>query len=143
MGFASDDAMTDFPPPRDPKKLLMEMDARIKVRDIRHWDKLKRQVEVKWWESGLIALLFVSGAGMAVTIFKIVPADNWLLRAFIVTWCVLFLATMIACIEFLVFKFRALRAMHERTAEMLEEQQATLRAIREYLEARENAGRQE
>lgn len=143
MGFASDDAMTEFPPPRDPKQLLTEMDARIKVRDIRKWESLKRQVEVKWWESGLVALLFVSGAGMAVTIYKLVPADNWLLRAFIVTWCVLFLFTLLACIEFLIFKFRALRSMHERTAEMLEEQQAALRAIREYLEAREDAGGRE
>ncbi len=129
--------MTDIPPPRNPRKLLAEMDARIKVRDIREWDRLKRQVEVKWWESGLLALLFVSGAAMMVTIAKTVPDDSALLRNFIVAWCGLFVLTLLACIEFLIVKFRALRRMHESTTRTLDEHQAALKGIRDYLEARE------
>lgn len=141
--MAIDADMTTVPPPRDPKKLLVEMDARMKVRDIRHWDRLKRQVEIKWWESGLIALLVVSGIGMMVTIWKLTTDHNDMLRAFIATWCGLFLLTLVGCVEFLIAKFRALRAMHDRTVQMLEEQQATLKAIRDYLEAREDSGRGE
>jgi len=126
------------PPPRDPKKLLVEMDARIKVRDIREWDRLRRQVEVKWWESGLVALLFVSGVGIMFTIGKIIPSDNELLYGFILTWAGLFVLTLIACIEFLLMKFRALRRMQEVSTRHIEEMEATVKAIREYLEARDD-----
>ncbi|MDK2972468.1 MAG: hypothetical protein PWP23_2223 [Candidatus Sumerlaeota bacterium] len=131
--------MTNFPPSHNPKSLLAEMNARIKVRDIREWDRLRRQVEVKWWESGLVALLFVSGAGLLVTVAKLAPRHNDLLYWFIIGWCGLFILTMVACIEFLILKFRALRRMHEATAKHDEEFQAALKAIRDYLEAREAA----
>ncbi|MBI5155416.1 hypothetical protein HZA57_09280 [Candidatus Poribacteria bacterium] len=131
--------MPALKPPSDPKALLVEMDARIKVRDIREWERLKRQVEIQWWESGLLALLFISGLGMMVTIAKLVPRDNPLLYGFILTWFGLFVLAVICSIEFLVLKFRALRRMHEETARHQDELQATLKAIRDYLEAREAA----
>jgi len=135
--------MTRLTPPRDPDKLLVEMDARIKVRDIREWERLKRQVEVKWWESGLLALLFVSGSAMMVTIAKLAPEDHVMLRNFVIVWCGLFILTLLGCIEFLIFKFRALRKMHESTTRMLEGQEEALKGIREYLEAKEEALREE
>src|SRR5690606_3924300 len=103
------------------------------------WERLKNTVAVKWWESGLLALLFVSGGAMMVTIAQLAPKDSPLLRWFIVLWCGLFVLTLLACIEFLILKFRALRKMHETTTRQLEEQQAALKGIRDYLEAREDA----
>jgi hypothetical protein len=94
---------------------------------------------VKWWESALLTLLFVSGSALMITIAQLAPADNDLLRWFIVVWCGLFVLTLLACIEFLILKFRALRKMHETTTRMLDEQQAALQGIRDYLEAREEA----
>lgn len=131
--------MSQLRPPRDPKKLLVEMDARIKVRDIREWDRLRRQVEVTWWESGLLALLFVSGVGILFTIGQLVPSEVGLLYWFVLFWAALFVLALIACVEFLILKFRALRKMHEVTARRLTQMDDTLKAIREYLEAREDA----
>ncbi|MCB2156188.1 hypothetical protein KQI84_15025 [bacterium] len=124
-------------PPRDPKQLLVEMDARIKVRDIREWEKLKHQVSIKWWESGLLLLLFLSGLGILVTIAKLVPRDNGLLYAFILVWFGLFVLAVIACLEFLVLKFRALRRMQTEMNRHLLDQEKAMKAIRDYLEARE------
>lgn len=129
----------NHPESHNPKKLLVEMDARIRVRDIREWEKLKRQVEVKWWESGLIALLFISGVGTIVTLAKILPDDNRLIYEFVLAWCVIFVLALIACIEFLILKFRALRRMHEVTTRQIDNWEETLKAIRAYLEAREES----
>ncbi|MBX3729496.1 MAG: hypothetical protein KF858_09960 [Candidatus Sumerlaeia bacterium] len=134
--------MSQPPPSHKPRTLLAEMDARIKVRDIREWERLKRQVEIKWWESGLVALLFVSGVTVLVTVAKLAPGHNEVLYAFVLGWCGLFVLTLIGCIEFLVLKFRALRRMHEETARHYEELHTSLKAIRDYLEAREEADRE-
>lgn len=119
----------------------MEMDARMKVRDIREWENLKRRVELKWWESGLLALLFISAVGALVTVAKLVTVENRLLYGFIIAWCGLFILTLVACVEFLITKFRALRRMHELTSRQLDDIQESVKAIREYLEAREEAER--
>ncbi len=129
-------------PPRDPRQLLVEMDARLKVRDIREREHLRRVVDTHWWEPGLLALLFVSGVGVTVTVMQLVPDGNRLLYGFIVFWILLHLATVIACLEFLSHKFRALRRLHARTMRQMEEHQAALKAIRDYLEAREEEGKE-
>jgi len=130
--------MTQFPPPHDPKKLLIEIDARMKVRDIREWERLKQRVTVQWWESGLMALLFISGCVMVITVANVMDEYNFVLRAFIVGWSTLFILTLIGCIEFLVNKFRALRKMHEETVRHIEKVDDTLLALRNYLEARDS-----
>jgi len=127
-------------PPRDPRQLLIEMDARLKVRDINERERLRRAVETRWWEPGLLAVLFVSGIGVVFTVLQLVPAGNSLLYGFIVFWILLHVVTVILCVEFLSQKFRALRRMHSRTVRVLDEHQAALKAIRDYLEAREEAG---
>jgi hypothetical protein len=124
-------------PPRDPRQLLVEMDARLKVREIREADRLRRAVDTRWWEPGLLAVLFVSGIGVVFTVLQLVPAGNELLYGFIVFWILLHVVTVILCLEFLSHKFRALRQMHARTTRVLDEHQAALKAIRDYLEARE------
>lgn len=131
--------MARVPRSHNPKTLLAEMDARIKVRDIREWEKLKHQVEVKWWESGLLALLFISGIGVLVTIANLVPDQNELLHDFILGWCIVFALTLIAAIEFLILKFRALRRMHQMTVRQIDDLNKAMKAIRDYLEAREQA----
>ena len=129
--------MSKFPPPHDPKKLLAEIDARMKVRDVREWEKLKRKVEVQWWESALLALLFISGCTMVITVGAVMEDMNPILRGFIVAWSALFIVTLIACIEFLIMKFRALRRMHEETIRHIEKLDDTVLAIRNFLEARD------
>ncbi len=126
-------------PSRNPKTLLTEVDALIKVRDIREWENLKQQVSVKWWESGILAVLFLSGLGTLITLYKLVPDNSPLPYEFVLLWFGLFTLTLLGSIEFLILKFRALRRMHETTSRIIDDQQATLKALRDYLEAREEA----
>lgn len=101
--------------PHDPKRLLREVNAAIRLRDIEEWHRLRDAVAFQWWESILLALLFISGVGIIVTIAKLIPDQPRLLYYFILGWSVLWILTLIACVEFLILKFRALRRMHEIT----------------------------
>lgn len=101
--------------PHDPKRLLREVNAAIRLRDIEEWHRLRDAVAFQWWESALLALLFISGVGILVTIAKLIPDQPRLLYYFILGWSVLWILTLIACVEFLILKFRALRRMHEIT----------------------------
>jgi len=122
-------------PPRDPRRLLAEMDARMRVRDIREIDRLRGQAVPQWWEPVLLAVLFLSGVGMIITIAKLAPRDTPLLYEFILFWCGLFVLASVGTIEFLYLKFQALRRLHENTLRILEEHDHSLQAIRNHLEA--------
>lgn len=99
--------------PRDPERLLREVDASIRIREIEEWQRLKENVSIQWWESALVALLFISGIGIIVTIAKLIPDVPAILYYFILAWSILWILTLISCVEFLLLKFRALRRMHE------------------------------
>lgn len=99
--------------PRDPKRLIREVDAAIKIKDIEMIQKCRDRVELKWWESGLLALLFVAGLGFIITIYKILPAQNPTLFKFVFFWFLLFVFALIVSIEFLLMKINALRQLNE------------------------------
>ncbi len=120
--------------PRDPKRLLREVGASIRIRDIEEWGRLREAVEIKWWESALVALLFISGVGILVTISQLIPAKNPLLYKFILAWSVLWILTLITCIEFLVIKFRALRRMSEISDRLMKSLLEDLRGLEARLE---------
>lgn len=104
----------------NPRKLLREVSAVTRLRDIREWADLKEAIAPHWWESVLRAMLFISGLGMMATVFELAPQDPPLLHGFIVTWAALYVITGIACVEFLMAKFRALRRMTELLSESLD-----------------------
>ncbi len=116
--------------PRDPERLLREVDATIRIKDIQEWQRLRERVEIQWWESALIALLFISGIGILVTIAMLIPREPAALYYFILAWCALWILTLITCVEFLIQKFRALRRMHEVTDRMLRRIEGDAEAVR-------------
>jgi len=121
--------------PRDADRLLREVDATIRIKDIQEWHRLRESVAIKWWESALIALLFISGIGILVTIAKLIPANPPHLYYFILAWCLLWVLTLISCIEFLILKFRALRRMHEITDRVIRRLEQDIDHVRRTLDA--------
>jgi hypothetical protein len=99
--------------PKDPDKLVREVAATTKIKDIKRYHKLRDRVEFKWWESGVLILLFASAIGTAFNFMWFIPAKRhagFYLSAFCV---VLFVISIVISIEFLVAKLRAARQMIE------------------------------
>ncbi len=122
--------MNPPPLPREPHRLLREVSAAIRLRDIEEWQRLRDSVAIQWWESALVTLLFISGVGIIVTISQLIPRQTPLLYYFILAWCVLWILTLISCIEFLINKFRSLRRMHEITERTLHQMHSDIEELR-------------
>jgi len=99
--------------PIDPKQLEAEVSAVVKIKDIEELYRLKEQVSVKWWETGLIVLLFIAGFGFILTVSKLIPMGEPVIYWFILFWVAAIILTLIGCVEFLIAKFRALRRLYE------------------------------
>jgi len=113
--------MSELLPPRDPKMLLTEVTARIKIKDIQRLYKLRDRVAVKWYESGLVALLFVAGLTFLVIVLKLIPNPNPMVRWFVAGSSIALILIVTAVLEFLLRKFSALRSLYELHSQLLEE----------------------
>ena len=111
----------DFRPARDPKTLLKEVDAAIRVKDIQKSYRYRERIERQWWESGIILMLFISGLAFIITIYKLIPADEPRLFWFVFFWFALFVITLIATLELVLSKISALRALNEINSRLIEE----------------------
>ena len=103
----------NFRASREPETLLREVDAAIRIRDIERLQRWRDALEVRWWESATVVMLFVSGLGFIITIFKLIPAGNRALFWFVFFWFFLFTLTLVASVEMLVAKINALRGLCE------------------------------
>lgn len=104
------------PFPKNPEVLVKEVDATIKIKDIKEIYRLKDIVAIKWWETLLVLILFFSGTGFLFTVLQtdyLFPPDKSIILKFILVWFVILILTIIATIEFLLQKFRALRKLYE------------------------------
>jgi hypothetical protein len=116
--------------PRDPQRLIKEVDAAIKLRDIENLQRCRDSLEFKWWEGAIVVVLFISGLGFVMTIYKLIPATSSLLFWFVFFWFIVFTCTLIAAVEFLLAKINALRRLCEilfRSIERLEKDLGTPR----------------
>jgi hypothetical protein len=111
----------DFRPARDAKMLLKEVDAAIRVKDIQKIHRYRERVERQWWESGIILMLFISGLGFMITIYKLIPSEDPRLFWFVFFWFALFVVMLVATIELLLTKISALRALYEINTRLIEE----------------------
>lgn len=109
------------PLPRDPKVLLREIDAAIRIKDLETIHKCREVLTPKWHESAIVVMLFVSGLGFIVTVFKLIPDENKALFWFVFGWVLLFTLSLVAAVEFLLWKFRALRRLYEINSHILEQ----------------------
>lgn len=111
----------EFRPSRDAGTLIKEVDAAIRVKDIQKVHRYRERVERQWWESGIVVMLFISGLGFIITIYKLIPHDQPMLFGFIFFWFALFIFTLVATIEIVLAKINALRALYELNSRILEE----------------------
>ena len=118
----------DFP--SQPKELEAEIDAIIKIKDIEELYRLKEYLAVKWWESGLIILLFASGLGFFLTVIRLIPVREPFLYWFSLFWFAAILLTLIGCIEFLIGKIRVLRQLYEIQTRLLTSMQKDLEGLK-------------
>lgn len=100
-------------------QLLKEVEALIRLYDVTELHRLREKLAPKWWESGLRILMFVSGLGFIVTVYKLIPSSNWLLFGFVFFWFFLFVVTTLGVIEYLILKMRALTRFCEYQARVL------------------------
>ena len=122
--------MTKLMPPRDPKMLLTEMSARIKIKDIEHLYTLRERVAVKWYESGLVSLLFVAALAFLVIVIQLLPNPNVVVWYFLVGSSVGLILIVTAILEFLLMKFRAMRQLYEHQSRLIEDLEKELVRLR-------------
>lgn len=103
----------NFRASREPETLLREVDAAIRIRDIERQQRWREALEVRWWESATVVMLFVSGLGFIITIFNLIPAENRALFWFVFFWFFVFTLTLVASVEMLIAKINALRGLCE------------------------------
>ncbi len=128
--------MSELIPPRDPKMLLTEVSARIKIKDIQRLYELRDRVAVKWYESGLVALLFVAALAFLSIVVKLLPNPNPMIRAFVVGSSVALILIVTAVLEFLLRKFSALRTLYELQHRMIEDLEKELSRLKHELAER-------
>lgn len=94
---------------RQPELLSKEVSATLKLKEIKEYYRLKEQLQVKWWEIFVMALLFVAGLGFILTILYLLPPKNLeLYFRFLVFWSILLVIAVIGTLEILMVKVRAL-----------------------------------
>jgi len=113
--------MSKLLPPRDPKMLLTEMSARIKIKDIKRLYQLKDRVGVKWYESALVGLLFVAALSFLAIVLKLIPEANPIIYYFVAGSSIVLILIITAVLEFLLRKFNALRSLYELQSRLIED----------------------
>lgn len=133
--------MYDVPPTRDPKQLLREVSARIKIKDIKRLYDLRDKVAVKWYEAGLVGLLFVAALSFLVIVVKLIPGETpreILIRNFVVGSSVALILIVAAILEFLLRKFHAMRRLYEIQTRLLEDLDKEIGELRQRIAELEN-----
>jgi len=127
--------MSELLPPRDPKMLLTEVTARIKIKDIRRLYQLRERVGVKWYESGLVALLFVAALSFLVIVLRLIPDSNPIIYDFVAGSSIALILITTAILEFLLLKFSALRTLYELQSRLIEDLDKEIARLRQEIEA--------
>lgn len=125
---------------RNPRKLLQEMDVRIRLRDIRHLHDMRERASMRWWEPIVLVFLFVSAFGLLFVLVQGVESrpgltgSELLIARFLYAWVGLFVLALTLMLELLLTRLRALRRLSQTLTDELVRQHKRL----ERLEARLN-----
>jgi len=118
------------PLPRDKESLLREINARIRIKDIKSLYRLRDQVSVKWYESALILLLFVSTLGFLSFVLLLLLHDSGtaavLLQRAVLIWSIPLVLTFVLTLEVILAKLNSLRQLNELATHLLDEIQRQL-----------------
>jgi hypothetical protein len=125
---------------RNPRKLLQEMDVRIRLRDIRHLHDMRERASMRWWEPIVLVFLFVSAFGLLFVLVQGIESrpgltsSELLIARFLYAWVGLFVVALTLMLELLLTRLRALRRLSQTLTDELVRQHKRL----ERLEARLN-----
>ena len=116
------------PYPRDADSISREVSATLKVKDITQYYRLRDRLQFKWWEFFVMALLFVAGLGFVVTMLYLLPSHNLqLYLRFLAFWTVILVFAVIASLEILIAKVKALYLLLYYQAHLLQDLQREIR----------------
>jgi len=127
--------MSELLPPRDPKMLLTEVTARIKIKDIKRLYELRDRVAVKWYESGLVGLLFVAALSFLAIVLQLIPNPTPLIRNFVAGSSIALILIITAILEFLLYKFNAMRSLYEHQSRLIQELDKEVARLRQEMAA--------
>ena len=102
--------------------LLREVDAALRAKDVKRLYVYREQLERKWWEPGIRALMFIAGLGFIITIYKLIPAGNPLLFGFIFFWFALFVFALFLIMEVYQARINALCVLYEILSREMEDE---------------------
>jgi hypothetical protein len=133
--------MSSSPPPlpRDKDSLLREVDASIRIKDIRTLDRLRDTARVRWWESGLILLLFASGLGFLTSVVFLMTTQSdkarlWLEKSTLF-WFLPLVFSIILTLEIILTKIAAMRRLNEFSAALIADMRKEIDALRKEIGA--------
>ena len=101
-------------------QVVKEVEALIRLYDVRELQRLREQIEDRWWESGLRVLLFITGLGFIITVYELIPRQSAPLFWFVFGWVLLFILTLLGLIEYLIYKMRALCRLYALQLRLLD-----------------------
>ncbi len=120
--------MLKRPYSRDPEVLSREVFATLKARDILEYYQLREQVQMKWWEVLVMALLFIAGLGFMVTLLYLLPPKNVeLYLRFLKAWIILLVIAGIATLEIILVKVRAMARIMTIQGHMIQDLERIIR----------------
>jgi len=115
------------PLPRDKETLLREVNARIRIKDIKALYRLRDEIEVKWWEPLVLLLLFCSALGflgfIVLILMNVKPSVQPLLQKSSLIWCIPLVLTLVLTLEMVLSRLNALRQLNRRMLQLLEDMQ--------------------
>ncbi|OPZ17360.1 MAG: hypothetical protein BWZ10_01219 [candidate division BRC1 bacterium ADurb.BinA364] len=113
------------PLPSDKERLLREVDASIRIKDLRRLDHLNEAVDFKWWESALILLMFLCALGFIITALVALDAEQsrpetlGMLRKILLGWTIPLVFSFVFVCEMTLLKLRAMRRLTRFTSELV------------------------
>ncbi len=133
------------------KELLQELDARVRVKDIKLVYDLKEAIGLRWWEPLLKILVLVAGIGFAVTFVHLLDRAVTVLAAVdaqtsqpgiapetarLIFWFIagafsLMLIAGLVSLEILMARIAAMRRLHQVQLKLIEHLQAEVDEMRD------------
>lgn len=107
--------------PRNKEDLLREVDLGLRLGDIQRSHRLKDLLAPKWWETGVVMLLFISSLGLLASLVQYSNLKEGALQSWMLFWFTLTLLTIVFTFEFLLVKIYNLRRSNDILLRMIED----------------------
>lgn len=90
------------------KETIKETLAALKAKDVKDYQNLKDAVYIRWWESVISLILFITMFGFAATALNVIK-DETIHNRTMTIWLIVLGIAIIWVIEFLLFKVYSMR----------------------------------